>query len=62
MKNENLVNESNLIILKSLCKKYKNNFELGEQVRKLFRSDSFVLSLPNDQELGDEIRKIVISL
>lgn len=57
----NLFSKDNLETLKSLVKSYPNDFELGAQIRKHFRQDSFVMSLGNDKDLGSEIRKSVIN-
>jgi len=54
-----LFSKENLNILKQLSNSYPNDFDLGEQVRKLFRNDSFVISLGNDEDLGGEIRKSI---
>jgi hypothetical protein len=57
----NLFSKENLETLKTLVKSYPNDFDLGSQIRKHFRTDSFVLSLGNDKDLGSEIRKSVIN-
>ena len=57
----NFISE-NVNSLKDLCAKYNNNFELGEQVRKNFYSNTFVKSLPNDRDLGESIRMSLLKL
>ena len=54
-----LFSNENLEILKSLSKSCPNDFDLGKEIRNLFRSDTFVKSLGNDQDLGKEIRKTI---
>jgi hypothetical protein len=49
----------NLEVLKSLVKANGNDADLGEKIRNLFRTDSFVTSMPNDYTLGGEIRKSI---
>jgi hypothetical protein len=49
--------------LKSLVRSFPNDFELGREVRKAFKNDSFVkaIGMSNDQTLGKEIRKNVVN-
>jgi hypothetical protein len=54
-----LFSNENLKILQKLSKSYPNDFDLGKEVRNLFRYDTFVKSLGNDQDLGKEIRKTI---
>ena len=49
----------NLEVLKNLVKSNGNDADLGEKIRNLFRTDSFVTSMPNDYVLGEEIRKTI---
>ena len=49
----------NLEVLKNLVKSNGNDADLGEKIRNLFRTDSFVTSMPNDYVLGEEIRKAI---
>ena len=49
----------NLEVLKNLVKANGNDADLGEKIRNLFRTDSFVTSIPNDYVLGEEIRKTI---
>jgi hypothetical protein len=41
------------------CEANGNDADLGEKIRNLFRTDSFVTSMPNDYVLGEEIRKAI---
>lgn len=54
-----IFSSENLEVLKSLVKANGNDAELGEKIRNLFRTDSFVTSIPNDYVLGAEIRKTI---
>jgi len=55
--------EENIEVINQLSKSYPNNMELGSMVRTLFRMDTFVMSIPNDSDLGKIIReKIEINL
>jgi len=59
----NLFTEENIEVINQLSKSYPNNMELGSMVRTLFRMDTFVMSIPNDSDLGKIIReKIEINL
>ena len=60
--NLQIFNEENLLVLKSLSKNYSNDGDLGNKVRDLYRIDNLVKYLPNDRELGLEIRKFLINL
>lgn len=60
--NLQIFNEENLLVLKSLSKNYSNDGDLGNKVRDLYRNDNLVKYLPNDRELGLEIRKFLINL
>lgn len=53
-----IFNEGNIVVLNSLVKRYPNDADLGNRIRKLFGTDILVMSLPNDRELGSEIHKI----
>lgn len=57
----NFINE-NIEILTKLEKEFPNNMELGNNLRKLFRDNEFIISNPNDQDLGKEVRKIIKNL
>jgi hypothetical protein len=59
---KNLFSEENLPILKALSKNLPNDIELGREIRKSFRTNSFVIKLGNDQELGKEIRKQLLKI
>jgi hypothetical protein len=54
-----LFTKQNLEILVQLQKSFPNDFELGKEVRKRFKDNSYVRSLGNDQDLGREIRKVI---
>jgi hypothetical protein len=55
----NLFSVENLEVLKALTNSNGNDADLGGKVRQLFRLDSFVKAIPNDYQLGEEIRKTV---
>jgi hypothetical protein len=57
----NFINE-NIDILTKLEKEFPNNMELGNNLRRLFRDNEFIISNPNDQDLGKEVRKIIKDL
>jgi len=59
---KNLFSEENLPILKALGKNIPNDMEFGKEIRKSFRTNSFVLKLGNDQELGKEVRKQLLKI
>ena len=42
-----------------LGKQFPNNQDLGENFRSLYRMNEFVLAIPNDFDLGNELRKII---
>lgn len=58
-----LFSPENFQTLKSLVRSFPNDFELGREVRKAFKNDSFVkaIGMANDQTLGKEIRKNVVN-
>jgi len=43
-----------------LGKNFPNNQDLGKNFRSMYRTNEFVLSLPNDFDLGNELRKIIL--
>jgi hypothetical protein len=47
-------NKKELIELEKL---YPNNMEFGNNLRKLYRDNKFIMSVFNDQDLGKEVRK-----
>jgi hypothetical protein len=49
-------------ILKELEKKYPNNMEYGSSIRSKYMDEDFTRAIPNDQDLGREIRKIIQNL
>ena len=54
--------EKNIEFLTELEYKYPNDMEFGYEIRLHFRSDEFVLDIPNDQLLGKAVRKIIKKL
>jgi hypothetical protein len=42
-----------------LGKKFPNNQDLGKKFRSVYKMNEFVLSIPNDFDLGNELRKII---
>lgn len=59
---ENNFIQENSEVLKSLAKNFNNNFEFGEEIRKAFRTNELVTSLPNDRDLGEKIRLALLSI
>jgi hypothetical protein len=55
------INE-NIEILTKLEKEFPNNMEFGNVIRKKFMNEKFTRNLPNDQELGKEVRRIIKNL
>lgn len=55
----NMFSDDNLIIVKSLSKKFPNDLEFGNEIRKSFKEDLYVRSMPNSKELGTGVRKIL---
>jgi hypothetical protein len=49
--------EENRKELIELEKLHPNNMEFGNNLRRLYRDDKFIMSIFNDQDLGKEIRK-----
>ncbi len=56
---EKIFNEQDLVIVSELCKKYPNDMELGNNLRKEFSDYKFEKSLGNNQDLGREVRKFI---
>lgn len=52
------INENKEVLTK-LEKELPNNMEFGNSIRANFIDDRFVINIPNDQDLGKEIRKIL---
>jgi len=52
----------NIEILTKLEKEFPNNMEFGNTVRIKFMDEKFVLQIPNDQDLGKEVRRIIKNL
>lgn len=46
-------------VIKQLEKKYPNNMEYGSAVRSLYMNEDFTRSIPNDIELGEQLRRII---
>ena len=51
--------EENLENIKKLEVSYPNNMEFGNNLRRLYSNDEFIISMPNDQDLGKEVRKLI---
>lgn len=51
--------EENLEELKKLEVSYPNNMEFGNNLRRLYSNDKFIISIHNDQDLGKEVRKLI---
>jgi len=43
-----------------LGKKFPNNQDLGKNFRSIYRMNDFSLATPNDFDLGNELRKIIL--
>jgi hypothetical protein len=43
-----------------LGKKFPNNQELGKNFRSIYRTNDFVKATPNDFDLGNTLRKIIL--
>ena len=54
--------KENIEILTKLEKDFPNNMELGGLIRAKFMDERYVIEIPNDQELGKEVRKIIKNL
>lgn len=57
---KNLFSEENLPVLKALQKNLPNDMEFGRELRKSFRDFPFVVAIFNDQDLGREVRKLLL--
>lgn len=55
------INE-NIEILTKLEKEFPNNMEFGNVMRSKFMDEEFARKLPNDQDFGKEVRKIIKNL
>jgi len=51
--------KENIEILTQLEKKFPNNMEFGDSIRRRFMDEEFTRKFPNDQDLGKEVRKII---
>ena len=57
--------EENLEEIKKLEASYPNNMDFGNSLRKLYSlrrlysNDEFIISIPNDEALGEEVRKLI---
>jgi hypothetical protein len=49
-------------ILKELEDRYPNDMEFGSSIRYKYMDEDFTRAIPNDQELGKQIRKIIQNL
>jgi hypothetical protein len=45
--------------LKELQKKYPNDMEFGSSIRYKYMDEDFTRAIPNNMELGKQIRKII---
>jgi hypothetical protein len=54
--------KENIETIKKLEDKTPNDMEFGEKLRALFGSERYILDIPNDQELGRTVRKLIKSL
>ena len=43
-----------------LGKKFPNNQDLGKNFRTIYSMNEFSLEIPNDFDLGNELRKIIL--
>ena len=57
---ETLFTESNMETLKGLVKQYPNDMELGKVVRETFSDVNLNKFIPNNQDLGEEVRKKIV--
>jgi hypothetical protein len=51
--------EENLEEIKKLEVFYPNNMEFGNNLRKFYRDNEFIIHIYNDQDLGREVRKLI---
>jgi hypothetical protein len=51
--------KENIEQIKELSNKVHNDMELGTALRLIFKNEKFVLETPNDQDLGNKVRKMV---
>lgn len=54
-----MLTKSDIEKLIELGRKFPNNQDLGKNFRLLFENNDFSISIPNDFELGNELRKII---
>ena len=54
--------KENIEILTQLEKQFPNNMEFGNVMRTKFMDEEFVKNLPNDQDFGKEVRRIIKNL
>ena len=57
----NFISE-NIETLTQLENQFPNNMELGNNLRRLFGDNEYIISIFNDQELGKEVRRIIKNL
>ena len=55
-----MLTKSDIEKLIELGRKFPNNQDLGKNFRLLFENNDFSISTPNDFELGNELRKIIL--
>jgi len=49
-------------ILKELEDRYPNDMEFGSSIRYKYMDEDFTRAIPNDMDLGKQIRKIIQNL
>ena len=54
----NFISE-NIETLTQLENQFPNNMELGNNLRRLFGDNEYIISIFNDQDLGKEVRRII---
>jgi hypothetical protein len=57
----NFISE-NIETLTQLENQFPNNMELGNNLRRLFGDNEYIISIFNDQDLGKEVRRIIKDL
>ncbi len=61
LKNENMLTKSDIEKIIDLGKKFPNNQDLGKHARSEIKDDFFA-SKPNDFDLGNALRKIILDI
>ena len=57
---KNMLTKSDIEKVIELGKKFPNNQDLGKNFRSIYRMNDFSLAMPNDFDLGNELRKIIL--